>query len=74
MEHLKSLSGPEFLDHLAAAEAANCNDINAEVYRANATQWAAETSRQQFPNDTKRYRYYLAEAERLDPSSGRSAP
>ena len=45
MEHLKSLSGPEFLDHLADAEPANCNDINAEVYRANATQWAAERVR-----------------------------
>lgn len=51
-----------------------------DIYRhsparlAEAWRVAAETSRQQSPNDTKRYRYYLAEAERLDPRSGRSAP
>ena len=45
MEKLQNLTGPEFLDQVADAEAANCNDINAEVYRANAAQWAAERRR-----------------------------
>lgn len=27
---------------------------------------AAEASRKQYPNDERRYRYYMAEAERLE--------
>mgnify|MGYP007082239428 FL=1 len=45
MEKLQHLTGPEFLDSVADAESANCNDINAQVYRANSAQWAAERRR-----------------------------
>ncbi|NLC61608.1 MAG: hypothetical protein GX761_10065 [Gammaproteobacteria bacterium] len=45
MEKLQHLVGPEFLDSVADAESANCNDINATAYRANAAQWAAERRR-----------------------------
>lgn len=45
MEKLQHLIGPEFLDCVADAESANCNDINAAAYRANAAQWAAERRR-----------------------------
>lgn len=45
MEKLQHLTGPEFLDSVADAEAANSNDINATVYRTNAAQWAAERRR-----------------------------
>lgn len=39
-----------------------------EVAKRLAKAWrqAAETSRQQFPDDEKRYRFYLDEAERLE--------
>lgn len=34
--------------------------------QAQAWRAAAEASREQFPHDTERYRYYAAEAERLE--------
>lgn len=34
-----AMSGPEFLDALATAEAANGNDINADIYRQRSVQW-----------------------------------
>lgn len=39
-----------------------------EVAKRVAAAWrkAAEASREQFPNDEKRYRYYMDEAERLE--------
>lgn len=40
MHSLPTLSGPEFLDAVADAEAANDNAINADVYRARAAEWA----------------------------------
>ena len=45
MEKLHNLIGPEFLDLVADAEAANCNDINAHAFRRNATEWAADRKR-----------------------------
>lgn len=45
MEKLQHLTGPEFLDSVADAEAANSNDINAEVFRVNSVQWSAERRR-----------------------------
>lgn len=45
MEKLQSLTGPEFLDAVADAESANCNDINAEAFRINAAQWARDRQR-----------------------------
>lgn len=37
--HLTAMSGPDFLEHVADAEAANHNDINAQIYRDRAAQW-----------------------------------
>lgn len=40
--NIHSLSGPDFLAAVAEDEASRGNDINADVYRARARQWAAE--------------------------------
>lgn len=40
MDNLPRLSGPEFLDAVADAEAANDNAVNADIYRARAAEWA----------------------------------
>lgn len=40
MDNLTRLSGPDFLDAVADAEAANDNAINADVYRTRAAEWA----------------------------------
>lgn len=45
MNQLQELVGPEFLDALADAEAANSNDINAAAMRSNAAEWAADRRR-----------------------------
>lgn len=39
---IHSLSGPDFLDAVADAQAADGNHVNADVYRARSRQWAAE--------------------------------
>ncbi len=36
---ITTLSGPDFLEAVADAEAANDNHINADVYRTRAKQW-----------------------------------
>lgn len=38
----QGLTGPEFLEHVANAEAALGNEINAAEYRRRATQWKAD--------------------------------
>lgn len=40
--NIHSLSGPDFLDAVADAYAADGLGINADIYRARARQWAAE--------------------------------
>lgn len=40
--NIHSLSGPDFLAAVADAEAANGNDVNADIYRGRSRQWAAE--------------------------------
>lgn len=42
MFHATAMSGPEFLDAVADAEAAQCNDINADAYRQRALEWAQD--------------------------------
>ncbi|ADV26978.1 hypothetical protein Psesu_1128 [Pseudoxanthomonas suwonensis 11-1] len=43
-------------------------DLYRDSPQKQAQQWraAAEASLQQFPNDTRRYRYYTEQAERLE--------
>ena len=38
--HATAMTGPEFLDAVADAEAANSNDINADAYRTRAVEWS----------------------------------
>jgi len=45
MNQLQDMIGPEFLDALADAEAANSNDINACAMRSNAVAWANDRRR-----------------------------
>ena len=40
--HALGLSGPDFLEAVADAEAAIGNDINADTYRQRAQQWKRE--------------------------------
>lgn len=40
--HHQGLTGPEFLDHVANAEEALGNEINAAEYRRRAKQWEAD--------------------------------
>lgn len=42
MRHATAMSGPEFLDAVADAESANNNDINADIYRRRALEWAQD--------------------------------
>jgi hypothetical protein len=39
MAHPNTLSGPDFLDAVAEQEAANGNDVNADIFRNRALQW-----------------------------------
>ena len=39
MPQLNALSGPDFLEAVADAEAANGNDVNAVEYRRRAAEW-----------------------------------
>ena len=39
MPQLNALPGPDFLDAVADAEAANGNDVNAHEYRRRAREW-----------------------------------
>lgn len=44
-DQLHGLTGPDFLDHVADAEAANGNDINAAVYRERSLAWQRDLDR-----------------------------
>ena len=45
MDNFTRLTGPEFLDAVADAEAANDNLINADAYRTRAAQWSSTERR-----------------------------
>lgn len=42
MYHATAMTGPEFLDAVADAERSNSNDINADIYRQRALEWAGD--------------------------------
>lgn len=42
MYNATAMSGPEFLEAVAEAERGNSNDINADIYRQRAHEWAQD--------------------------------
>jgi len=65
MDNLTRMSGPEFLDAVADAEAANDNLINADTYRTRALEWArVERQLRELQEERDRLREQLAAVAR----------
>ena len=62
--HHPGLSGPDFLDAVANAEAANGNEINAAEYRRRARQWRdAEQAREKLQETVEQLREQIRSAQ-----------